>query len=128
TIERSLYMDLAGTGMAAVAGYYNADSMYPQVTRLNAGFSYPTVRNNGLYDLLHVEEIKERVAAQMYPGYGLDDAPDNTRTVKLVCYYGPQEVVEAIVRTKTEAYPASAVITQRWLHKLNRVPVAFRKI
>lgn len=121
-------MDLAGTGMAAVAGYYNDDSIYPQFTRLNPRYCYPTVRNNALYDLLHVEIVKERVAAQMYPDYELDGSADNSKDVQLVCYYGPKEVVEAIVRPKTEAYAAKATITQRWLHNLGRVPVAFRKI
>jgi len=128
TIERSLYMDLAGTGMAAVAGYYNDDSLYPQFTRLNPRYCYPTVRNNALYDLLHVETIKERVAAQMYPNLGLNDDPKNTRDVQLVCYYGPEEVAEAVVLAATGSQKAEARFTQRWRHRLGRVPVAFRKI
>lgn len=128
TIERSLYMDLAGTGMAAVAAYYNDDSPYPQYTRLNPRYCYPTVRNNALHDLVHIETLKERVAAQMYPKLGLNDDPKNSNDVMLVCYYGATEVAEAIVLAKTATQPAEARFTQRWLHRLGRVPVAFRQI
>ena len=128
TIERSLYMDLAGTGMAALAAYYNDDSPYPQFARLNPRYCYPTVRNNSLHDLLHVETIKERVAAGMYPNLGLDGDPKNSRDVMLVCYYGDTEVAEAICLAPNGTQRAEARFTQRWLHKLGRVPVAFRKI
>jgi hypothetical protein len=128
TIERSLYMDLAGTGMAAIAGYHNDDSEYPQFTRLNPRYCYPTVRNGSLFDLLHIETLKERVAAQMYPRLGLNDDPKNLNDVFLACYYGKDEVVEAVVLPEKNQQKAEARFTQRWKHRLGRVPVAFRKI
>jgi hypothetical protein len=114
--------------MAVIASYYNETSPYPLYTRLNPRFCYPTVRNNRIHDLLHVEVVKERVAAQIYPDYGLDDKANNSKDIQIVCYYGPEEVVEAIVRPQHNRTPAQAYITKRWVHNLGTVPVAFSKI
>jgi hypothetical protein len=102
--------------------------LYPQFTRLNPRYCYPTVRNNALWDLMHIETLKERVAAGMYPNLGLNDDPKNSSDVFLACYYGKEEVVEAIVLPGNDHQRAEARFTQRWKHKLGRVPVAFRKI
>lgn len=123
-IEKKLYMDLIGTGIASLAVSQDPKhSDYPTFTRLDPSNCYPDVRNGLLQDMVYIEEIKSRVAARMFG----DDLlpPDAYDTSSLVEYYDDKQVVRAIVYKSKSSATSQAKILTRWEHKLERVPIAF---
>jgi hypothetical protein len=127
-LERKLYMDLAGAGMMAGCVYYDTSSPYPQMSRYDPRYLYPDVHNGRLVSCVYAQRVKERVASQLYPDFGLDSDAKNSDEVMLVTFHGPKESVEAIVRTNLQGKGEAAYITQRWPHDLGIVPVAFRQL
>ena len=125
--ERQLYLDLAGSGMTALAGYYNGLSPYPQLKRLDPRFCWPDVANGELQDMLYVQQVKLRSLARMYPDLNIDDSGDNSDDGMLVAYYDKEGVTEAIVTSRNEK-PYEAKIQQQWVHELDCVPVAFEML
>lgn len=125
--EKQLYMDLAGTGIAALAVAYDKDkSDYPTFTRLDPVNSYPDVRGGELANMVYIEEIKLRVAKRMFG----DKMPQDVdawakETGSLVEYYDDQEVVRSLVFKPKQGGSAKSMIVDRWEHKLKCVPVAF---
>lgn len=126
--ERQLYLDCAGSGMMALAAYYNDQMPYPQATILDPRFCYPDVRDGKLYTMLKVEEVKERTLARQFPHLDLNPDPRNRDTVLFACYYDDEEVAEAVVLRDKNDRPVSAHIVKRWQHGLGRPPVAFEML
>lgn len=130
-IERRLYMDVIGAGMAAVAAYKSDDEDYAQFVRLDPQGCYPDVRNGKIQDMLYIETITIRQAQRMYPQLNLKSAEAwCDKTVQIVDYYDKDEVVKALVLTKggkinARAKNYGAFIVERWAHRLGVVPVAF---
>lgn len=125
--ERKLYMDAIVGGFMALSVYYNDESDYPIMMRLNPRFCYPDVHNGMLQTMLYVEMMKERQAARIWPDLGLDPTGDSDAEVYVVQYFDEKEVVQAIATkgNKRKKIAAKAYITQRWEHNLGCVPVAF---
>lgn len=126
TLNRRLFLDLAGSGFMAVAGFYNKQSVYPQYMRLDPRFCYPDVRNGKLQSLVYIETVKERMVAHDHPELGLDSAADNSSELDFIAYYDDEEVAEAFVRRASKANTSPSIyVLQRWRHGLERVPVAY---
>lgn len=124
-MERQLYLDFIAGGIACVAGYYNGESVYPQVLRLDPRFVYPSVRNGVLRSLVYVETMKERDAAYVWEDLGLNKDKKNERDVTISTYYDDHEVVTSVGTTNAKGDVTSLVHVQRWEHELGCVPVAF---
>lgn len=128
-IERNEYIDMEVTGYAAVAAYYNDSSDYPIFMRLDPRLCYPDVQNGTLVSMLYAEELKERVAAWLWPEAGLNADPKNDATVLAILYYDKDETVQAICGLKGKSGVAnSATITDRWVHGIGCPPVAFEAL
>ena len=125
--ERQSYLDLAGAGMVATAVYYNANSRYPQVNRLNPRFVYPDVRDGKLQSLVVIEQVKERILARQFPHLGLKDDAASEHVAVFTCYYDEYEVVEAVIVEENDKLK-DARIVKRWEHGLGLVPVAFEML
>lgn len=117
--ERKLFLDLLSGAMAAVSLYKYEGCTYPEAMRLNPMYCYPDIRNGKLVSMFYMETIKERIAARLFPDYGLDDNGDNVDEVTLVQYMDDHECHQAFIKD------GDAQITSSWVHDLGRVPVAF---
>lgn len=126
--SRQLFLDLIGSGMMAVAGYYDDTSVYPQTARLNPRFCWPDVRNGRLTSLIYAETLKERQAALMFPDFGLDADARSSKQVEIVGYYGPDENAESIIRIDGSGNAKDIYIFRRWRHDLGTPTVAFRML
>jgi len=126
-MERKLYLDLISAGYVALSIFQNSSSEYPQITRLNPRLCYPDVRDGTLVNLVYVENIKERVAAQMFPDLGLNGDAKNDKEVLLTQYFDKDEAVQAICGV-AGGKAKTAHVLNRWEHKLGMVPVAFRQL
>ena len=129
--EGQFYLDLVRGGFAAVAIYADkAIADYAQFLRLDPALSYPTVVNGKLRDMVYVERMLERGAAHLFPNLGLDDKPTNNREVEIVMVFTKTEVVQGVcfAQQSGKGNARKAEITNRWVHKLGRVPVAFKAL
>lgn len=124
-LERKFYMDMAGAGFAAVAAFYNDESEYTQYMRLDPRYAYPDLRNGKLVSLLYVETMPTRQAMVEFPNVIFRADQDYDKDVLIITYYDKSEVVLGVSQSiNGRAEPSS--IVSRWVHKLGRVPVAFR--
>lgn len=127
-MESNLYIDLAVAGYAAVAVYVDKDeSDYPLYLRLDPRNCYPDVANGKLLNMLYIETMKERIAAQLYDMEEyLDASPDNNNDVMLSMYFDEAQVVQTISKTTAQGVVSESKETgKRWKHGLGCVPVAF---
>ena len=127
SFEGGLYLDLIAGGFAAVSVFENSECDYPQHLRLDPRMAYPTVANGKLRDMLYVEKMKERVAADLFPDLGLSRDPRTKRDVEVVMYFGKNQVLQAVVQG-VNGGTKKADITTTWDHNLGVVPVAFRAL
>lgn len=126
---RQLFLDYAGTGVMALSVYPDPTEPYPMYRRLDPRYCYPDYHNGKLANLLYIETIRERVAAFEHPGIGLDPDPRSQGEVDFICFYDADEVVEAYVRrARKEGERTKLYLVQRWVHKLGRVPVAYKQL
>lgn len=126
--ERKLYMDAIAAGYMALAVFYNEKSDYPQALRLNPRNCYPDFRNGQLQTMLHVETLKEREAAFLFPEFGLDSSASNAKRMTLVTLYTDEEVVVALCNETASGKSKNARVISRWEHELGCVPVAFETL
>ncbi len=126
--ERQLFLDLAGGSMMAVAVYYNEDSPYPQLNRLNPRFCWPDVRNGKLQTMLTAEMVLERQVARQFPHLGLNDDPANPKDCYFVCLYDDENVYEAVLFANEKNAYNTAAITKTFNHGLGCVPVGFEML
>lgn len=122
--EGQFYFDLIRGGFAAVAVYKDPTSDYPQFMRMDPAFGYPTVANGRLIDYLHVETMKERVAAQLFR---LKVDAKSDKNCDVVLYFNQDVSLQAVVQIG-ERGKSQATITTTWPHDLGCVPVAFRQL
>jgi hypothetical protein len=127
-----LSMDLDGAGAAFVAVYVDEESSdYPIYLRIDPRNAYPDIMNGQLVDLLTVEEINYRVAAQVWPEFGLDKDPNiKTKTIELVHYYSKDRCIQALMThgSGTKGVTTSqAYVINEWDPK-GVLPVAFAKL
>lgn len=128
--ERKLYMDILGTGFAAVAVYFNEDSDYPQYMRLDPRLCYPETYNGALQSMLYMEYMKRRKIRQVFPDLEFEwPEADDDRVEIVVQYFDDYEVTRAIVMKDSAGKAATAFIDEphRWVHGLDCVPVAFEE-
>jgi len=123
-IELREYLDLAVTGMAAIATYTDSSSEYPIHMRLDPRLCYPDTHNGTLISMIYAEEMLERNAAFLFPDLPLNGKADNDAKVLNVIYYDKDEVVQAVCGLKG-AKARNAEISRRWVHNLGVIPVAF---
>jgi hypothetical protein len=126
-LEMKLYMDMIAAGYMATSVFYNDDSEYPQFLRLNPMNCYPDVINEQLVSMLYVQDVKERLAAALFPGAGLSLTAKNTAEVLVIMYFDKNEVVQAVC-SKSRNKAKKAYVTDRWEHKLGMVPVSFEAL
>jgi hypothetical protein len=121
-------MDLAGTGYAAIALFYNKGSDYTQFMRLDPRYCYPEQHNGRLTSMVYTETIKRSIAAKMWPDLGISYEPGKGAQddLTIVTYYDHRVVYTAVVETSRGGTVASkAWRTDIWGHELGCVPVAF---
>lgn len=124
SMESNLYMDLEVAGMAGVAVYFNDESEYPQLMRLDPRYMYPDVVNGHLNNLAYMETMKERHAAYLWPKLGLNGDPGNTAEVVSCIYYDKDVVIQSITRGNSGAEQRTDIVST-WKHGLKCVPVAY---
>lgn len=129
-MEPMLYLDLAVAGYVAVAVYVDKDeSDYPLLLRLDPRNCYPDVKNGKLLNLLYVETMPERIAAQILDADFLNDAPDADGDVLVSMYFDSMQVVQAVSKANAAGQVvATREVDKRWVHKLGMVPVAFTQL
>lgn len=128
-LSRRFFMDLAGTGMCAAALYFNDQSEYAQIMRLDPRMCYPDVRNGALVSMVYVESVKVDVAEHQWPELKgkLKREGGKNADCTLAIYYDEDEVATAVVQQigKTQA---NGYVVDRWEHGLGCVPVAFQTL
>jgi hypothetical protein len=122
--EGRAYFDIIRGGFVATAVFKKRGEPYAQFLRLDPAFSYPTLVNGKLEDLVYIETMKQRAAAALFPDSGLKLDPKNTKDCQVVMVFTKDEVVQGIV---VPGVPR-AMVVDRWIHKLGRVPVGFREM
>lgn len=130
-LERRLYMDLAGTGMVALALFANSKSDYTQFMRLDPRYCYPEQHNGKLTSMVYAETIKRSVAAQMWPDLNIPHTPGNSETqtdLTIITYYDERIVYTAVCETSKGGTASKAWRTDIWAHELDCVPVAFKML
>jgi hypothetical protein len=122
-LKRKLYMDSVGGGYMAVAAHFNNKSEYAQFYRMDPRFCYPTVRNGVIQDMLYVETMPKAQAMVQWPDLPLNATIKDNKDVQVVTYIDDTAVSQAV--TQSNAQKTQGFITDRWVHKLDCVPVAF---
>lgn len=109
-------MDLLVAGAAFAVAWYDDDSPYPKFDRVDPRYCYPDIYNGRLQDLLVINRIKLRQAAEMYPGLNLpDQGPTNDLECEIIDYYSKTKVVKAVALVrKGEATAGSTWIVDAW--------------
>ncbi len=122
-LKRKLYMDAVGGGYMAVAAHFNKMSEYAQFYRLDPRYCYPSVRNGIIQDMLYVETMPKAQAMAQWPDLPLNKNIKDNKDVQVVTYIDDTAVNQAV--TQSNADKREGYITERWVHKLGCVPVAF---
>lgn len=129
-IEESLYMDVLGTGLMACSLFYNKDSDYAQFMQLNPRYCYPTFNGDRLADLLYVETLDRKVAAEAYPEMGISPTRgQRDDTVTLATLYDKEAVAQVILETSGGGKKVQQ--THRlnlWVHELGCVPAVVERL
>ena len=127
-LERKLYMDLLGTGIAALGIYFNDESEYPQVTRLDPRMQYPDIRNGKLISMLYAETLPLRQAEVEYPSIKFKQS-DRDKNVLVLTYYDKTVVKTVVSQTTGGGKNVHEVWdVEEWDHGLDCVPVAFAQL
>lgn len=92
-----LSMDLVVTGTAFLTTWFDSSSPYPKITRLDPRYCYPDVVNGQMMELLCIQNIKGRIARQMWPEADfMAEDKDTDEFWEIWTYYTPNEYTLAV--------------------------------
>jgi hypothetical protein len=138
-LRPKLIYDIAGYGAAYVSCWYDLtlsgpeeyECPYPKWARIDPRTAYPTFVGDDLVDLVVVNSMLRRSAANLFPWLGLEDDPKDTQWVEVIDYYGKRIVAKVIIGSTSQkggsikGEPRLAAIEPNWT---GMVPVAWSKL
>jgi len=131
-------MDLIVAGAAFGVAWTDGSSEYPRYTRVDPIFCYPDMVNGILQNLLVVQRMKLRVAAQLWPDAGLLEKAGRVKgaasdEVEVWDFYDNEgrECIKAVSVLDKGSQPTGeggVAIVERYEPKTNRPPAAMAQL
>ena len=131
-------MDLIYAGAAFGVAWTDSSSDYPRYTRIDPLYCYPDVVNGQLQNLLVVQRMKIRVAAQLWPDAGLTEIAARVKggaadEVEIWDYYDNNgaeciKAVSVIDKGLKPVGPGGVVVVQRYEPKTSSPPAVMAQL
>lgn len=122
------FLDLAGTGFAAICTWYKDGYDYPVHYRHDPLFCYPNIVFNEMKDMLIVQKMKLRDAAWKWKNLGLSGDPKKTEDCEVIEYLSENVLQTLVYGVRGNEQVTRPYVVQTEENRIGRVPVAWARL